>query len=129
MDASSQQKPRQQQAQNTIRPSQLKKQQIRQIQQALNKHGFDAGHVDGKWGSDTAKAVKNFQRKENMQASGKLDRQTLQALGVNVTAQGQKKGASTTGQGSNEMQPRLQQHGKRTPQQSIQPSGQNQQYK
>jgi peptidoglycan hydrolase-like protein with peptidoglycan-binding domain len=94
-----------QQAQNTINPQQLSPQQIQQIQQALNKQGFDAGHVDGKWGSDTDKAVKDFQQKQNMQASGKLDQQTLQALGVNMTAQGpnaNSQGPSTTGQGSNE---------------------------
>ena len=41
----------QQQAQNTINPSQLDRQQVRQIQQTLNKKGFDAGHVDGRWGA------------------------------------------------------------------------------
>jgi hypothetical protein len=101
-----QSQPNNQQAQNTIQPSDLNSQQIRQIQQALNKQGFDAGHVDGKWGSDTAKAIKDFQQQQHMQqANGKLDQQTLQALGVNVTAQGpnsQSQGASTTGQGSNE---------------------------
>jgi hypothetical protein len=103
---------RQQQAQNTIKPSQLNSQQIRHIQRALNKQGFDAGHVDGKWGSSTDKAVKNFQQSQKMQASGKLNQQTLQALGVNVTAQGrtgQSQGASTTGAGSSDMQPHLQQ--------------------
>jgi opacity protein-like surface antigen len=99
------------QAQNRIRASQLDQQQIRQIQQALNKQGFDAGHVDGKWGPETDKAVKDFQQAQKMRASGKLDQQTLQALGVNVTAQGrtgQSQGASTTGQGSNDVQQHLQ---------------------
>lgn len=57
------------QAQNRIRASQLDQQQIRQIQQALNKQGFDAGHVDGKWGPGTDKAVKNFQQAQKMRAS------------------------------------------------------------
>jgi peptidoglycan hydrolase-like protein with peptidoglycan-binding domain len=94
-----------QQAQNSIDPSQLSSQQIRQIQQSLDKHGFKAGHADGKWGPETEKAVKDFQQKQNMQASGQLDQQTLQALGVNMTAQGpntHSQGPSTTGQGSNE---------------------------
>ena len=101
----------QQQAQNTIDPSQLNRQQVRQIQQTLNKQGFDAGHVDGRWGADTAKAVKSYQQRNQMRANGKLDEQTLQGLGVNMTAQqnGQQSGMSpqqptsaTTGQGSSE---------------------------
>ncbi len=95
----------QQQAQNTIDPSQLSSQQIRQIQQSLDKQGLKAGRADGKWGPETEKAVKDFQQQQNMQASGQLDQQTLQALGVNMTAQGpntHSQGASTTGQGSNE---------------------------
>lgn len=102
----------QQQAQNTIEPLQLSTQQIRQIQMSLNKKGFDAGHADGKWGSDTKRAVKDFQKQQQMQATGQLDQQTLQALGVNVTAQQngqqnapQQPSASTTGQGSSENQP------------------------
>jgi hypothetical protein len=103
-----------QQAQNTIEPSQLNKQQIRQIQQALNKQGFDVGHVDGRWGADTAKAVKDFQQRKQMQANGKLDQQTLQALSVNMTAQQnnrpngvspQQPSAATTGQGSSDNEP------------------------
>lgn len=94
-----------QQAQNTIDPQQLSSQQIKEIQQSLDKQGFKAGHADGKWGPETAEAVKQFQQKQNMQASGQLDQQTLQALGVNMTAQGQNgqsQGAATTGQGSSE---------------------------
>jgi peptidoglycan hydrolase-like protein with peptidoglycan-binding domain len=102
----------QQQAQNTIEPSQLNTQEIRQIQMSLNKQGFSAGHVDGKWGPDTEKAVKDFQQQKQMQATGQLDQQTLQALGVNMTAQqgGQQNApqqprASTTGQAPSESQP------------------------
>ncbi len=98
----------QQQAQNTVKPSQLRRQKIGRIQQVLNKQGFDAGHVDGKWGSSTHRALKEFQRSQHMQASGKLNQQTLQALRVNVTAHGkaaQSAGASTTGQGSGDLQP------------------------
>lgn len=96
-----------QQSQNTIDPQQLSSQQIRQLQQSLDSQGFKSGHADGKWGPDTAQAVKQFQQHQNIQASGKLDQQTLQALGVNTTAQGSSSpssspGASTTGQGSNE---------------------------
>jgi peptidoglycan hydrolase-like protein with peptidoglycan-binding domain len=96
-----------------IRPSQLNKKQIKQLQTSLNKKGLDAGHVDGMWGPMTATAVRNFQKKQNINANGHLTRQTLAALGVNVQGQSQaqnqqpsKKGtvgaapSETTGQGS-----------------------------
>lgn len=114
----------QQQAQNTIDPSQLNRQQVRQIQQTLNKQGFDAGHVDGRWGADTAKAVKSYQQRNQMQANGKLDQQTLQALGVNMTAQqnGQQNGvapqqpsSATTGAGSSEDEPMQRQNHNMSP--------------
>jgi opacity protein-like surface antigen len=114
----------QQQAQNTISPSQLDKQQIRQIQQTLNKQGFDAGHVDGRWGADTAEALKDYQQRNQMQANGKLDQQTLQALGVNMTAQqnGQQNGvapqqpsSTTTGAGSSEDEPMQRQNPSASP--------------
>jgi opacity protein-like surface antigen len=94
-----------QQAQNTVDPQQLSSHEIKQIQQSLDKQGFKSGHADGKWGPQAADAVKQFQQKEHMQITGKLDQQTLQALGVDMTAQGrneQSSGASTTGQGSSE---------------------------
>lgn len=59
---------------------------IKQVQQALNEKGFQAGPVDGKWGSKTESAVKNFQQDQGMQASGSLDQQTLAALGVSEGA-------------------------------------------
>ncbi len=94
-----------QQAHDTINPSQLSAQQIRQIQQSLDKQGAKARRADGKWGPETQKAVKNFHQQQNMRASGQLDQQTLQALGVNMTTQwpnAQSQGPSTTGQGSSE---------------------------
>jgi len=71
-----------------IRPNRLSRQQIRQIQEALNKDGFDAGHVDGIWGPHTRTALKNFQTARNMasgnaSSKGRLDEQTLSALGLN----------------------------------------------
>ncbi|MEJ2435563.1 MAG: peptidoglycan-binding domain-containing protein [Pseudolabrys sp.] len=95
-------------------PSQLSKQQIKQLQMSLNKKGMNSGHVDGIWGPITATAVRNFQKEQNINANGHLTRQTLAALGVKTqnrqNAQNQqpnKKGfvgagpSETTGQGSN----------------------------
>ena len=90
---------RQQQAQNRVNPSQLSTQQIRRIQISLNKQGFDAHKVDGKWGPETANALKNFQHQQKLQGSGHLNQQTLAALGFNQSGQAPQ-GSATTGSGS-----------------------------
>lgn len=90
---------RQQQAQNRVNPSQLSTQQIRRIQISLNKQGFDAHKVDGKWGPETANALKNFQHQQKLQGSGHLNQQTLAALGFNQSGQA-RQGSATTGSGS-----------------------------
>ncbi|MER2512969.1 MAG: peptidoglycan-binding domain-containing protein [Nitrosomonas ureae] len=54
---------------------------IRDIQQALVNAGFNPGPVDGKSGGKTTAAIEAFQ-KENGIASGKIDKRTLRALGV-----------------------------------------------
>jgi peptidoglycan hydrolase-like protein with peptidoglycan-binding domain len=64
---------------------------IEQIQRTLNEKGYDAGPVDGNWGSQTQSALKDFQKAQGMQASGQPDKQTLAALGVS------KNGSSATG--------------------------------
>ncbi|HKS89348.1 MAG TPA: peptidoglycan-binding domain-containing protein [Stellaceae bacterium] len=66
--------------QNEFRPD---AQQITQIQQKLDQEGFKAGRPDGKWGPQTARAVKEFQQQNNLPATGRLDEQTLAQLGVN----------------------------------------------
>lgn len=55
---------------------------VRHVQQALNERGFRAGPPDGVLGPSTQVALRNFQMSENLEATGQLNRQTLQALGV-----------------------------------------------
>jgi peptidoglycan hydrolase-like protein with peptidoglycan-binding domain len=62
---------------------------VRQIQQALNKQGYDAGHVDGHWNPQTSTAVKNFQQMQGLQPTGQLTTETLGALGLGSLLQGQ----------------------------------------
>src|SRR5688572_20093006 len=66
-------------------------QTVRQVQKILNDRGFRTGGVDGRMGPQTQAALVNFQRAEKLQPTGKLDRQTLAALGVHD----QKYGAAT----------------------------------
>ena len=56
---------------------------VRKAQQALKEKGFDPGPVDGMMGPRTQQAIKQFQESQaNLKPTGKLDQQTLAALGV-----------------------------------------------
>jgi peptidoglycan hydrolase-like protein with peptidoglycan-binding domain len=54
---------------------------VRQVQQALQKKGFDPGPLDGVRGPQTKEAVRKFQDFYGIKASGEIDNQTLYALG------------------------------------------------
>lgn len=55
---------------------------VRQVQQQLNRAGFDAGAVDGSWGPSTAEAARKYQRAKGLEPTGTLDLALLQALGL-----------------------------------------------
>ena len=57
-------------------------QTVRQAQKVLNDRGFRTGGADGRMGPQTQAALVNFQRAEKLQPTGKLDRATLNALGL-----------------------------------------------
>src|SRR6476469_3208797 len=57
--------------------------QVSQIQQALNAQGYSVGAVDGQMGPKTKAALKQFQQAKGLQASGKLDQQTVAMLTTN----------------------------------------------
>jgi lipid-binding SYLF domain-containing protein/peptidoglycan hydrolase-like protein with peptidoglycan-binding domain len=59
--------------------------EVRQVQMSLQQKGFDPGKIDGVLGPQTRKAIANFQRQQNLYASGKLDPPTTRALGVSGT--------------------------------------------
>jgi hypothetical protein len=79
----------------------LSSDQIRQVQIVLKEKGFDV-EVDGVLGPRTTRALTVFQRQQGFQVSGRIDNQTITALGLsNMTgAQGGAQGSATTGQGS-----------------------------
>src|SRR6185369_718682 len=62
-------------------------QTVRQAQKVLNDRGFRTGGVDGHMGPQTEAALVNFQRAEKLQPTGKPDRQTIAALGLNKSNQ------------------------------------------
>jgi peptidoglycan hydrolase-like protein with peptidoglycan-binding domain len=72
---------------------------VKAVQQALKDKGHDPGDVDGKMGPKTHAALREFQKAQGLQGSGRVDDKTMQALGV----EGQKTGGSaspTTGSGA-----------------------------
>jgi peptidoglycan hydrolase-like protein with peptidoglycan-binding domain len=85
-----------------VDPTQLSKEQIRQIQTRLNNAGFNAKAVDGVWGDNTRQALRNYQKQQNLPGDGELNQQTLSALGVEVAATGdsQANGTAATGAGA-----------------------------
>lgn len=56
--------------------------QTQQLQQALSQRGYDPGPIDGIFGQRTRQAVMDWQRANNMQATGRPDSQMLSSLGV-----------------------------------------------
>jgi hypothetical protein len=56
----------------------------RQAQQALASRGFDPGPADGVWGARSQQAAMGFQRANNLEATGRLDAATLNALNVSA---------------------------------------------
>jgi peptidoglycan hydrolase-like protein with peptidoglycan-binding domain len=55
---------------------------VRQLQEALKNQGHDPGAVDGVMGQKTQQALRDFQKSKNFEATGRLDDQTANALGV-----------------------------------------------
>ncbi len=76
----------QQNQQQKSKKMNLSKKQIRNVQQNLNDNGYSVS-VDGIQGKQTTKAIKMFQLENNLVASGTLDTNTLQALGLNTPDQ------------------------------------------
>lgn len=57
---------------------------VRTIQQKLKRWGYYSGAVDGIYGSDTVKAVRQFQKKNGLTQDGVCGKATLQALGIST---------------------------------------------
>ena len=51
-------------------------------QQALKDKGFDPGPADGRMGAHTRAALRDYQKKEGLTATGRLDNDTASKLGV-----------------------------------------------
>lgn len=57
--------------------------QVTMLQQSLTQYGFDTHGADGKYGNNTANAVKQFQKSEGLTADGLFGKKSLAALETN----------------------------------------------
>ena len=57
--------------------------EVIQIQTKLKNWGYYKGNIDGIYGSQTLKAVKDFQKKNGLTVDGIVGDKTLAALGIN----------------------------------------------
>jgi len=56
--------------------------QVKAIQQALKDQGHDPGEIDGIMGPKTQAALRDYQQKQGLKATGRLDSETSAKLGV-----------------------------------------------
>jgi len=57
---------------------------VKKVQEALKAKGQDPGPIDGMMGSKTRAAIKAFQEASGLKASGRVDNQTAEKLGVEM---------------------------------------------
>ena len=72
--------------QRTAHKDTTSKEDIRNAQQALKDKGIYTGAVDGTMNTETKKALSDFQKKNNLEATGTLNHDTMTALGVTHTS-------------------------------------------
>lgn len=60
----------------------MNKDVVKEVQRKLNSNNFSTGSVDGIYGNKTSSAIRDFQRSENIEVTGRLNQETLDALGV-----------------------------------------------
>ena len=60
----------------------LRQDDVRNMQQALSDRGHYRGKVDGVMGLRTRESIRAFQKTENLPATGRIDSQTAQKLGI-----------------------------------------------
>ena len=61
---------------------------VKAVQQALKDKGHDPGAIDGVMGPKTRSALKDFQKKEGIKDTGRLDQATMSKLGVETKSSG-----------------------------------------
>ena len=57
---------------------------VRKAQRKLNRCGYNCGTADGVMGTKTKRALKRYQRDNDLTADGVIGQETLRALGVKI---------------------------------------------
>lgn len=76
---------------------------VRKVQQNLSQAGLYKARVDGVWGPQTEAAVRDYQQQHNINATGELDQQTLDAMNLG-TNNNQNNAANQTNQNGGQQQ-------------------------
>lgn len=76
---------------------------VKEVQQALKDKGYDPGPVDGTMGARTKEALKSFQSASNLQATGTLNAETAEKLGVQSSGSTSSSRSSTAPASSDKM--------------------------
>ena len=74
-----------------------KSQQVKAVQQALKDKGHDPGAVDGEMGPKTEAALRDYQQKEGLTATGNADAETMAKLTAAASPAASPAGGSATG--------------------------------
>lgn len=79
-----------------IDPKTLNRQQVEDVQRALDKMSFGAGRIDGVWGPETEAALQKFQKAKDLSATsnGQIDAETITALQIDPNRFGMAGGAN-----------------------------------
>lgn len=70
---------------------------VRELQQALQAKGHNVGPIDGIMGPQTQSALRDYQRAQGYDATGRFDDRTRAGLGVNPSASGMSPGTPPSG--------------------------------
>jgi putative peptidoglycan binding protein len=76
----------------------MSKDKVKEVQAALKSKGMDPGPEDGVLGQKTQGALREFQKSNNLPATGRIDEKTADALGVDMASSAG--GSSSSGMGS-----------------------------
>ena len=71
---------------DTFSKDDISEENTKAIQTKLSEAGFYDGEVDGKFSDSTVEGLKKFQESKNLTASGELDKETVDALGIDMEA-------------------------------------------
>lgn len=114
----------------SISPRNLSQEHVREVQQKLVDEGQYQGQVDGVWGSQSQRALVNFQTQNGLRADGIIGPRTANALGVdlqqfsaNTGQRGMQGGSMDSGTGGSSSSPSVSPGGTASPDTSTSPGG------